>query len=94
MDISYILRIMPALMQGLAETLKLFLLTLVFALPLGMMFTLGNISRVPPLRWLSRLYIWVFRGTPLMLQLFFVYYGLPFLGLRFERFPAAVLTID
>ncbi|MDY4785387.1 MAG: amino acid ABC transporter permease [Pygmaiobacter massiliensis] len=92
MDISYILRIMPALMQGLGETLKLFLLTLVFALPLGMMFTLGNISRVPPLRWLSRLYIWVFRGTPLMLQLFFVYYGLPFLGLRFERFPAAVLT--
>lgn len=92
MDISYILRIMPALMQGLGETLKLFLLTLVFALPLGMVFTLGNISRVPPLRWLSRLYIWVFRGTPLMLQLFFVYYGLPFLGLRFERFPAAVLT--
>lgn len=92
MDLAYIFTLLPALMQGLWETLKLFLLTLVFALPLGLVFTLGSLSPVPPLRWLSRLYIWVFRGTPLMLQLFFVYYGLPFLGLAFDRFPAAVLT--
>lgn len=92
MDLAYILTLLPALSQGLWETLKLFLLTLIFALPLGLVFTLGNLSPLPPLRWLSRLYIWVFRGTPLMLQLFFVYYGLPFLGLTFDRFPAAVLT--
>ena len=79
-------------MQGLWQTLKIFALTLVFSLPLGLVFTLGSISRVLPLRWLARGYIWIFRGTPLMLQLFFVYYGLPFLGLTFDRFPAAVLT--
>ena len=83
---------MPALMQGLWQTLKIFALTLIFSLPLGLVFTLGSISRVLPLRWLARAYIWIFRGTPLMLQLFFVYYGLPFLGLTFDRFPAAVLT--
>ena len=92
MDLSYIAALMPALMQGLWQTLKIFALTLVFSLPLGLMFTLGSISRVLPLRWLARGYIWIFRGTPLMLQLFFVYYGLPFLGLTFDRFPAAVLT--
>ncbi|MBC5580143.1 amino acid ABC transporter permease [Anaerofilum sp. BX8] len=92
MDLSYIAALMPALMQGLWQTLKIFALTLVFSLPLGLVFTLGSISRVLPLRWLARGYIWIFRGTPLMLQLFFVYYGLPFLGLTFDRFPAAVLT--
>lgn len=92
MNLSYIATLMPALMQGLAQTLKLFALTLVFSLPLGLVFTLGSISRVPPLRWVSRIYIWIFRGTPLMLQLFFIYYGLPFMGLTFDRFPAAVLT--
>ena len=92
MDLSYIALLMPALMQGLWQTLKIFALTLIFSLPLGLVFTLGSISRVLPLRWLARAYIWIFRGTPLMLQLFFVYYGLPFLGLTFDRFPAAVLT--
>ena len=92
MDLSYIALLMPALMQGLWQTLKIFALTLIFSLPLGLVFTLGSISRVLPLRWLARADIWIFRGTPLMLQLFFVYYGLPFLGLTFDRFPAAVLT--
>ena len=92
MNLSYIATLMPALMQGLVQTLKLFALTLIFSLPLGLVFTLGSISRVPPLRWVSRIYIWIFRGTPLMLQLFFIYYGLPFMGLTFDRFPAAVLT--
>ena len=92
MNLSYIATLMPALMQGLVQTLKLFALTLIFSLPLGLVFTLGSISHVPPLRWVSRIYIWIFRGTPLMLQLFFIYYGLPFMGLTFDRFPAAVLT--
>ena len=71
MDLSYITMLMPSLMQGLGQTLLLFALTLLFSLPLGLVFTLGSISKVPPLRWVSRIYIWIFRGTPLMLQLFF-----------------------
>ena len=92
MDLSYIALLMPSLIRGLGQTLLLFALTLVFSLPLGLVFTLGSISKVPPLRWLSRIYIWVFRGTPLMLQLFFIYYGLPFLGIAFDRMTSAVVT--
>ena len=92
MDLSYIALLMPSLMRGLVQTLWLFALTLIFSLPLGLLFTLGSISKVPPLRWVSRVYIWVFRGTPLMLQLFFIYYGLPFLGIAFDRMTSAVIT--
>ncbi|HIV86702.1 MAG TPA: amino acid ABC transporter permease [Candidatus Pygmaiobacter gallistercoris] len=92
MDLSYMALLMPSLIRGLGQTLLLFALTLVFSLPLGLVFTLGSISKVPPLRWLSRIYIWVFRGTPLMLQLFFIYYGLPFLGIAFDRMTSAVVT--
>ena len=92
MDLSYIALLMPSLLRGLGQTLWLFALTLIFSLPLGLVFTLGSISKIPPLRWLSRLYIWVFRGTPLMLQLFFIYYGLPFLGVAFDRTTSAVVT--
>ena len=92
MDLSYITMLMPSLMQGLGQTLLLFALTLLFSLPLGLVFTLGSISKVPPLRWVSRIYIWIFRGTPLMLQLFFIYYGLPFLGIAFDRMTSAVVT--
>ena len=92
MDLSYIAMLMPSLMRGLGQTLMLFALTLLFSLPLGLVFTLGSISKIPPLRWLSRIYIWLFRGTPLMLQLFFIYYGLPFLGIAFDRTTSAVVT--
>ncbi|MDO5601537.1 MAG: amino acid ABC transporter permease [Oscillospiraceae bacterium] len=92
MDASYIGVLMPTLLQGTLQTLALFALTLVLALPLGLPFALGSNSKFLPLRWLSRTYVWVFRGTPLMLQLFFFYYGLGIMGIDLGQFPAAVLT--
>jgi polar amino acid transport system permease protein len=96
---EYAARLGPALGSGLIETLKLFIFTLLLALPIGLFIALGNISRIPPVKWLCKLYVWVFRGTPLMLQLFFFYYGLGIIAnnsgllfLRFDRFPAAILT--
>jgi polar amino acid transport system permease protein len=86
-------------MRGLGETLTLFALTLLLSLPLGLPFALGSISRVWPVRLLCRLYVWVFRGTPLMLQLFFVFYGLGIIAnehdlpfLKFDRFESVVVT--
>ncbi|MDR0362289.1 MAG: amino acid ABC transporter permease [Planctomycetota bacterium] len=86
-------------MRGLGETLSIFFLTLVFSLPLGLVFALGSISRFRPFRILCRIYVWLFRGTPLMLQLFFFYYGLGIMAnqsgllfLRLARFPAVVIT--
>lgn len=97
--LKYIATLAPAMGQGLVETLKIFLITLLLAIPLGLPIALGSISRFWPFRTLSKLYVWIFRGTPLILQLFFFYYGLGIIAnntglyfLRFDRFPAVVVT--
>ena len=82
------------LLEGFGVTLELFGLTLLFALPLGLLICFGSMSRFKPLRWLIRTFVWIIRGTPLMLQLIIVYYG-P--GLIFNmgllpRFPAALIA--
>ena len=57
------------LLSGLCTTIKIFLLTLLFSLPLGLVIAFGSISRLKPLRWLCNTVVWIIRGTPLMLQL-------------------------
>ncbi|MCI8274767.1 MAG: amino acid ABC transporter permease [Lachnospiraceae bacterium] len=63
-----------ALNAGFLQTLKLFFVTLIGALPLGLLIAFGSMSRFKPLSWLSRLIVWIIRGTPLMIQLLIVYY--------------------
>ena len=63
------------LLSGFWESLKIFLLTLAFAIPLGLLICFGSMSRFQPLRKLSRGFVWVIRGTPLMLQLIIVFFG-------------------
>ncbi len=71
-DISTMLTMLG---QGFMVTLQIFFLTLLGSLPLGVLVALGRMSRVKPLAWLIRLYISVMRGTPLMLQMFFIYFA-------------------
>lgn len=102
MDFQYIELILPSLLKGTVQTLYIFFVTLVLSLPLGLPFALGSISRFSPIRAICKIYIWLFRGTPLMLQLFFVYYGLPIMMqqinaawadfFRMENVTAAVVT--
>lgn len=68
------LTVVGALNQGFLQTLKLFIVTLLGAIPLGLVISFGSMSRFTPLRWLTRGVIWVIRGTPLMLQLIILYY--------------------
>ena len=68
------LTVIGALNQGFLQTLKLFAVTLLGAIPLGLVISFGSMSRFAPLRWLTRALIWVIRGTPLMLQLIILYY--------------------
>lgn len=89
---SYSGRILPSLLRGGRITLLVFALTLVLSLPLGLVFGLMRISKIPPLRWIASAYIWILRGTPLLLQLYFVYYGLPSMGLTLEAIPSAVVA--
>ncbi|MCL2000526.1 MAG: amino acid ABC transporter permease [Planctomycetes bacterium] len=99
MSYEHISTIWPALRNGVWETLRLFCFTLILSLPLGLPIALGSISRFRPVRIMCRIYVWLFRGTPLLLQLFFIYYGLGIMAynsgmmfLRLDRFPAAVIT--
>ena len=84
---------MPFMLEGSIMTLKLFVLTLVLSLPLGLPFALGSNSRALPVRILCKTYVWIFRGTPLLLQLFFFYFFFPLvLGLQMNVFVTVVLT--
>ena len=82
------------LLKGFGQSVNIFLLTLLFALPLGGVVALGSMSGFAPLRWLPRSFVWVIRGTPLMLQLILIFYG-P--GLMFDlpalpRFTAVIIA--
>lgn len=92
MDLA--IKVFPSLFEGLKTTLSLFGWTLVLSLPLGFLVGLGATSRFKPLRWLIDVYTWVIRGTPLLLQMFFIFFGLPLLseGLVLDRFVAALIA--
>ena len=89
---KYIIQILPSLLNGTRITILLFAITLVLSIPLGILFALGLRSKFKPLAILLDLYVWLMRGTPLLLQLIFVFYGLPIIGIVFERFTAAVVA--
>ena len=78
------------MLQGTLMTLRIFFSTLVFALPLGLLVSLGRMSKIKIINWPVRLFILIMRGTPLMLQLLFVFYGLkPLFGIQLDRVIAA-----
>jgi len=89
---DYLSSLLPFMLEGTVITLKLFFLTLVMALPLGVVMALGRLSSFKPLNGLMQFYIWVFRGTPLLLQLLFIYFGLGMVGVVMDRFVAAVVA--
>lgn len=68
------------LLKGLGTSTEIFFLTLVFALPLGLVIAFGSMSRLTPLRWLCSTVVWIIRGTPLMLQLIAFFYVPGILG--------------
>lgn len=67
--------VMQSLVEGFLQTLQIFILTLLGALPIGLIIAFGSMSKFKPLRYLVRTIVWVVRGTPLMLQLIAIYYG-------------------
>ena len=88
-----IMEFLPFMLKGSVLTAELFVLTLVLSLPLGLPFALGSNSRFKPLSFLCKVYVWIFRGTPLLLQLFFFYFFFPLkLGVKISAFTAVVLT--
>lgn len=90
--IEYILSILPSLLEGTLVTLEIFAVTIVCSLPLGLLLAFCRISKYTVISSPVGVYIWLLRGTPLLLQLFFVYYGLPYFGIVIERLPAACIA--
>jgi len=94
--ISVILR---RLLDSFQLNLQLFILTLLFALPLGLLIALGSMSRFSPLAWLTRTFVWIIRGTPLMLQVIVIFFapglldlGTPWGSGTSARFTAATVA--
>ena len=79
MDFAYIASTFLRVGAGLGTTLKLFFITILASLPLGFLITLLLRSGITPLRWLAKVFVYLMRSTPLVLQLLFIYFGLPYL---------------
>ncbi|BDV44017.1 amino acid ABC transporter permease [Geotalea uraniireducens] len=87
------LRFLPRLLKGAMMTLLLVLCTMLVSPLGGLLIALGRISTFRPLSALCWFVIWLFRGTPLLLQLFFIYYGLPAFGITLKPLTAAVIGL-
>lgn len=91
MDIM--LKVFPLMMKASGTTLSVFFLTLILSMPLGLLLTIVSRTKIKPVKWAIDLFVLIMRGTPLVLQLIFFYFGLNNgLGIRINRFPAIILT--
>ncbi|NLW23255.1 MAG: amino acid ABC transporter permease [Tissierellia bacterium] len=89
---TYTLTLLPSMMKGLLTTLGVFFITLILSIPLGIIVSLGRLSKFKLLSKMVEFYIWVMRGTPLMLQIVFIFFGLPIVGITFDRFTAVIIA--
>lgn len=92
-DLSVLLPYLPEFIRGLQATLFYSLCSVGLAAAIGLVTALARLSDVPPLRWAARLYIDVARGTPALVQIFFVYFGAPALGIRLGAPTSAVIAL-
>ena len=91
---EYVASIMPQLLLGLKVTLQMTVVSLALAVVVGMASCMFSISKVKPLNWISGVYLSIIRGTPLMVQSFFIYFGLTAaLDFRISIFKAAVIVL-
>lgn len=69
------LEVTKQLANGFGVTVVIFLITLAASLPLGLIITFGSMSKIPPIKWITKTFVWIIRGTPLMLQIILIFYG-------------------
>ncbi|RNB87677.1 amino acid ABC transporter permease [Brevibacillus fluminis] len=93
LDFSLVTEFIPFLLKASLMTLELSIVSIILGLLLGLVAALMKISTIKPLVWLADLYIWVIRGTPMLVQLFLVYFGLPQFGIELGPFTSAVIAL-
>ena len=90
---EYFNQFMPFMLKSTIMVIEIFALTLALSLPLGLPVALGSNSKIKPIAWLCKAYVFVFRGTPLMLQLWFFYFFFPFvLKVQVNAFLAVIVA--
>ena len=89
---DYILGLMPQILEGLKVTLEIFILTLILSIPLGIVIGLMRTSKSKILSKVSGAYVLIMRGTPLLLQIIVIFFGLPLVGVTFDRFSSAIIA--
>ncbi|UHA72542.1 amino acid ABC transporter permease [Paenibacillus sp. 481] len=87
----FIQSLWPLFKAGLLFVIPLTLLSFAIGLILALLTALARLSQIKPLVWLARFYVWIIRGTPLLVQLFIIFYGLPSIGITIGALPAAVI---
>ena len=89
---DFFLLLLPSFIEGIKVTLFYWIVVLLFACPLALPVVYMRLSKFKPLAYLIRFYIYVMRGTPLLLQLMFIYFGLPTMGITLSRTTAALVA--
>ncbi|MFC5631968.1 MULTISPECIES: amino acid ABC transporter permease [Streptococcus] len=89
---SDFLTLLPRLWEGAQVTLQIFVIVLVLSIPLGIIVAFLMQIKFKPLEWFLHLYIWIIRGTPLLLQLIFFFFVLPNIGIKLDRVPSAIVA--
>ena len=91
---SNIAMLMPQIITGLKVTLEIFAITLILSIPLGIITAMGRRSKIRIINKITSIYVLIMRGTPLLLQIVFIFFGLsiPSIGIVIDRFPAAILA--
>lgn len=92
--LEYVWQKVPLLIKGSVITIELTVLAIVFGTIIGLLIALCKVSGVRALNSFGKFYTWIFRGVPLMVQLIFIYYALPDLGLEFDPMEAAVIGLS
>lgn len=84
----------PILRAGLTITIPLAVISFAFGFIIAVITAISRISKIKIAKWFFSFYVWIFRGTPLLVQLFIVFYGLPKVGILFDSWTAAILTFS
>ena len=90
--VNYTGTLFPQVLEGLKVTMEIFLLTLILSIPLGVLVALGRLSKIKIINKLTGFYVLIMRGTPLLLQIVFIFFGLPNLNIVIDRFPAEIIA--
>lgn len=94
LDFSVVWKYLPILLQAAVMTVVLTAISQTIGTVCAFFLALARMSRRPWLRWPAGVYVWIVRGTPLLLHLFFVYYAAPAVGITLDAFPAAIIAMS